>query len=176
MQQDKEQAYDNMKGVALFLAQHGTNDVNGKEASAFTASFDKLKSAKFHPLVIESTIYHAIAMIKDGEESGLKQKSLPMIHYVQDRVNQMFNHDKYAEKKQETQRSDKDYTDKEKEQVGKFLASAFKLKRSSEHKDRYVMGEGYSTKTATGLFNTVVGIAEDIKSGKIISNVKSNSL
>jgi hypothetical protein len=66
----------------------------------------------------------------------------------------------------------REYTDEEKTLMGKQLASIFLLKRSSEHRDRFNMGEGHLTKTAVGVFNTVQGIGEDIQSGKFLEGLQ----
>ena len=61
---------------------------------------------------------------------------------------------------------EKEYTEKEQIAIGETLADIFQLKRSREHKDRYVMGGGHLTKTALGVFRTFIGIADKIRAGK----------
>lgn len=171
---NKENAYDDMKAIAMFLAQNGLQEQVGRET--FDAPLRKLVSAGFDKEMVDQYAYHAVAMIRDGESEGITQKSLKMIHYVQDKVNQKFGHDQYAQSGGKCADGAIVYSDKDKEKIGKYLASVFKLKKSSEHKNCYAMGEGHLNKTAIGVFNTVVSISESIKTGKIKTQINSNSL
>jgi hypothetical protein len=57
----------------------------------------------------------------------------------------------------------KTYAIEEQDAIGKRIATIFKLKRDKEHKDRYQTEWG--SKTAVGIFNTFLRLAEDIKAG-----------
>lgn len=58
----------------------------------------------------------------------------------------------------------KEYTEEEKDKIGKAIADILMLRKDKDHKDRYQTTWG--NKTAIGIFNTVLRIAEDIQAGK----------
>ena len=61
----------------------------------------------------------------------------------------------------------KKYTDKEEEKIGDKIAEIFKLKRSTEYPDRWVMQHPFGTKTSLGLFRTFRRINEEIGCGNL---------
>jgi len=60
----------------------------------------------------------------------------------------------------------REYTDDEKTVIGTRLAEIFKTPISREFEDRYSMGGDYLTKTARGLFEVFMDLAEKIRTGK----------
>jgi len=64
----------------------------------------------------------------------------------------------------------KNYTEEEKEKIGKELAEILQLRKDKDCKGRYSLIWG--NKTNTGIFETIRRLGQDIEAGNIINSGK----
>lgn len=145
-------AYDACKAIGNYMAQHGFAESN----------IDLMKIKGFKEEDINQ--YHAMCkyIVTAGMEEGIRPQSLIMIHYTQDKIDSAFRFNEYSLVAKPVTPT---YTDEEKKAIGNHIAKIFKLKRDIEHRDRFQCGEGYSTKTAIGIFNMIEGFKQDLEKG-----------